>query len=87
MNADLAMARSHLDKALEELAKLFIGKDSSFNDFNRRPAFNASATGQFVRPQIKAPQYVANPAPATQEEEKKSGLFGALKSVFRKPNE
>ena len=75
------------DKALEELAKLFIGKDSSFKDFNRRPAFNASATGQFVRPQIKAPQYAANPAPPTPEEEKKSGLFGALKSVFKKPSE
>ena len=75
------------DKTLEELAKLFIGKDSNFKDFNRRPAFNPSATGQFTRPQMKAPQYVANPAPLPQEEEKKSGLFGALKSVFKKPNE
>ena len=75
------------DKTLEELAKLFIGKESNFKDFNRRPAFNPSATGQFTRPQMKAPQYVANPAPPAQEEEKKSGLFGALKSVFKKPNE
>ena len=76
------------DKALEELAKLFIGKDSNFKEFNRRPpAFNPSATGQFARPQMKTPQYVANPAPAVEEEEKKSGLFGALKSVFKKPNE
>ena len=75
------------DKALEELAKLFIGKDSNFKDLNRRPAFNASATGQFTRPQLKVPQYAVNPAPPAQEEEKKSGLFGALKSVFKKPNE
>ena len=75
------------DKALEELAKLFIGKDSGFKDFNRRPAFNPSATGQFAKPQFKTPQYVANPAPPPQEEEKKSGLFGAIKSVFKKPNE
>ena len=68
-------------------AKLFIGKDSGFKDFNRRPAFNPSATGQFAKPQFKTPQYVANPTPPPQEEEKKSGLFGALNSVFKKPNE
>ena len=75
------------DKALEELAKLFIGKDSSFKDLNRRPAFSGSATGQFVRPQMKVPQYAVNPDAPVQEVEKKSGLFGALKSVFKKPNE
>ncbi|MCY7389322.1 MAG: hypothetical protein LH481_14920 [Burkholderiales bacterium] len=75
------------DKALEELAKLFIGKDSNFKDLNRRPASSGNATGQFVRPQMKVPQYAANPTPPAQEEEKKSGLFGALKSVFKKPNE
>lgn len=75
------------DKALEELAKLFIGKESNFKDLNRRPAFNPSATGQFARPQMKVPQYLADPAPPAQEEEKKSGLFGALKSVFKKPSE
>lgn len=75
------------DKSLEELAKLFIGKDSDFKDFNRRPAFNPSATGQFMRPQSKVPQYVVSPAPPSEDEEKKSGLFGALKSVFKKPAE
>ena len=75
------------DKSLEELAKLFIGKDSNFKDFNRRPAFNPSATGQFMRPQSKVPQYVVSPAPPPEDEEKKSGLFGALKSVFKKPAE
>ena len=75
------------DKTLEELAKLFIGKESNFKNFNRRPAINPSATGQFARPQFKTPQYVANPVPPPQEEEKKSGLFGALKSVFKKPSE
>jgi hypothetical protein len=75
------------DKALEELAKLFIGKESNFKDLNRRPAFSGSATGQFVRPQMKVPQYATSPAPPPPAEEKKSGLFGALKSVFKKPNE
>jgi hypothetical protein len=75
------------DKALEELAKLFIGKESNFKDFNRRPTVNASTTGQSVRPQVKASLYVANPEPPPAEEEKKSGLFGALKSVFKKTNE
>ena len=70
-----------------ELAKLFIGKDSNFKDFNRRPAFNPSATGQFMRPQSKVPQYVVSAAPPPEDEEKKSGLFGALKSVFKKPAE
>ena len=75
------------DKALEELAKLFIGKDSNFKDLNRRPAASGTASGQFARPQVKMPAYVTNPAPQPPEEEKKSGLFGALKSVFKKPNE
>ena len=75
------------DKALEELAKLFIGKDSNFKDFNRRPSFSGTATGQFARNESKVPQYATKPAPPTQEEEKKSGLFGALKSVFKKPTE
>ena len=75
------------DKALEELAKLFIGKDSNFKDFNRRPSFSGSATGQFVRNESKLPHYATKPAPTSQGEEKKSGLFGALKSVFKKPAE
>ena len=75
------------DKSLEELAKLFIGKDSNFKDFNRRPAFQQGATGQYLRPQPKAPQYVVSAAPPPEDEEKKSGLFGALKSVFKKPVE
>ena len=84
--------KSFINKAythkLEELAKLFIGKDSNFKNYNRRPAFNPSSTGQFARTQPKTPQYVANPAPpAREEEEKKGGLFGSLKSVFKKPPE
>ena len=75
------------DKALEELAKLLIGKESNFKDFNRRPTVNASTTGQSVRPQVKASLYVANPEPPPAEAEKKSGLLGALKSVFKKTNE
>ncbi len=75
------------DQSLEELAKLFIGKESNFKNFNRRPTFSPSATGQFARTQPKTPLYVPNPAaPAPrEEEEKKSGLFGSLKSVFKKP--
>ena len=75
------------DKALEELAKLFIGKDSNFKDLNRRPSASGSASGQFARPQVKMPAYLTNPASPPPEEEKKSGLFGALKSVFKKQNE
>ncbi|MBL8522322.1 MAG: hypothetical protein JNN20_01400 [Betaproteobacteria bacterium] len=75
------------DQSLEDLAKLFIGKDSNFKNYNRRPAFNPSATGQFAKTQPKVPQYMANPVPEREEEEKKSGLFGSLKSVFKKPSE
>ncbi len=74
------------DQSMEELAKLLIGKESNFKTFNRRPAFNPSATGQLGRTQPKTPLYVPNPTPAPrEEEEKKSGLFGSLKSVFKKP--
>lgn len=84
------------DQSLEELAKLFIGKDSNFKNFNRRPAFNASATGQFQRPNLKVPQYVVEPPkPEPPEPEKKGGLFGSIKSAlttdltkgFKKPPE
>ncbi|MEO8383921.1 MAG: hypothetical protein ABI583_01665 [Betaproteobacteria bacterium] len=75
------------DKALEELAKLFIGKDSNFKELNRRPANSGSATGQFPRQPVKVPQYANTPAEPEREEEKekKTGLFGALKSVLTKP--
>lgn len=75
------------DQSLEDLAKLFIGKESNFKNYNRRPAFNPSATGQFAKTQPKVPQYMASPVPEREEEEKKSGLFGSLKSVFKKPSE
>lgn len=76
------------DQSLEELAKLFIGKDSDFKNFNRRPSFNPSATGQMARTQSKSPLYAPSAAPEPREEdEKKSGLFGSLKSVFKKPSE
>jgi hypothetical protein len=75
------------DQSLEDLAKLFIGKESNFKNYNRRPAFNPSATGQFAKTQPKIPQYMPNPVPEREEEEKKSGLFGSLKSVFKKPSE
>ena len=75
------------DKALEELAKLFIGKVSNFKEYNRRPSASGVATGQFTRSQAKPPQYANTPGQSEEEEGKKSGLFGALKSVFKKPNE
>lgn len=75
------------DQSLEELAKLFIGKESAFKNFNRRPAFNPSSTGQFARTQPKAPVYMPNPVPEPREEEEKKGLFGSIKSVFKKPSE
>ena len=72
------------DNALEEFAKLLIGKtESNFKAYNRRPTSNpATTTGTYKRP---ASQYLANPtaaaAPAKtpQEEEKKKGLFGLFK--------
>jgi hypothetical protein len=40
------------------------------------------------RTPAKPTQYVANAAPvAREDEEKKGGLFGSLKSVFKKPSE
>jgi len=74
------------DQALEDLARMFIGKDSNFKNYNRRPAVNLSATGQYQRPNLKVPQYAVAPEPEP-EPEKKSGLFGSIKSVFKKPPE
>jgi hypothetical protein len=75
------------DKALEELAKLFIGKESTFKELNRRLTSSVSATGQFPRQPVKVPQYAVAPAEPDKEveKEKKTGLFGALKSVLTKP--
>jgi hypothetical protein len=73
------------DQALEDLARLFIGKESNFKSYNRRPQPNPSATGQFRRPDLKNPQYVVLPDPKpAPEEEKKGGLFGSIKSAFKK---
>jgi hypothetical protein len=74
------------DQALEDLARMFIGKDSNFKNYNRRPPVNLSATGQYQRPNLKVPQYAVAPEPPP-EPEKKSGLFGSIKSVFKKPSE
>jgi hypothetical protein len=82
------------DQSLEDLAKLFIGKESNFKNYNRRPPTNLSATGQYTRPQFKVPQYAVEPPPPP-EPEKKQGLFGSLKSalktdiskVLKKPSE
>jgi hypothetical protein len=74
------------DQALEDLARLFIGKESNFKNYNRRPQVNPAATGQFRRPDLKNPQYAVMPeAKAEPEEQKKSGLFGSIKSAFKKP--
>ncbi|HEX9389879.1 MAG TPA: hypothetical protein VF928_01060 [Usitatibacteraceae bacterium] len=71
------------DQALEELAKLLIGKESTFATFNRRPG-SGTAPNPALRGN-KAPQYVIEPPPPPQsEDEKKSGLLGSLKSVFKK---
>ena len=72
------------DQALEELAKMLIGKTSNFQAFNRRPPSGAAANAAALRSN-KAPQYVIEPPPlAEPEAEKKSGLLGSLKSVFKK---
>jgi hypothetical protein len=73
------------DPALEDFAKLLIGKDSTFNQYNRRPAFNPQATGQLNRSStVKVPQYAASPPEPAPVEEKKGGLLGSLKSVFKR---
>lgn len=71
------------DQSMEDLARLFIGKDSNFKNYNRRPSAApvASATGQYKRPDMKNPQYAIAPEPEP-EPEKKGGLFGSLKSAL-----
>lgn len=72
------------DRALEEFAKLLIGKDSNFQAFNRRPTSSSAANATVVRSN-KTPQYVIEPPPLREtEEEEKRGLLGSLKSVFKK---
>jgi hypothetical protein len=73
------------DQTLELLAKLFIGQESAFADYNRRPASNLSATGQYRAQPKAAPQYAPDPTPPKEPEEKKTGLFGSIKSVLNKP--
>ena len=86
------------DRALEELAKLFIGKtEAGFREFNRRPTYTAPTAGAAQRAARATPQYQveASAAKADEDTAKKGGLFGSLKSalktdlttVFKKPNE
>ncbi len=74
------------DPALEELAKLLIGKDSKFSSYNRRPKMDVTNASQHVTSgQVKVPTYAVDPKflePA--QVEKKSGLLGSLKSVFKR---
>jgi hypothetical protein len=70
------------DKSLEELAKLFIGQaETNFEQFNRRPTFNAGGvSGQYPKASTKNIQYAVDPNPKSEEEEaKKRGLFGLFK--------
>ena len=70
------------DKSLEELAKLFIGQaETNFEQFNRRPTFNAGGvSGQYPKASTKNIQYAIDPNPQSEaEEEKKRGLFGLFK--------
>ncbi|MBL8511459.1 MAG: hypothetical protein JNM52_07420 [Betaproteobacteria bacterium] len=71
------------DKSLEEFAKLLIGKESGFKEFNRRPA-NSGSPPSVSRTSTKIPQYVVEPTPPV-EEEKKTGLLSSIKSVLKKP--
>jgi hypothetical protein len=68
------------DSALEELAKLLVGKtDSKFSAYNRK-SVPTNATGQFPKYKPKEVQYQIDPTPAPPaEEEKKRGLFGLFK--------
>ncbi len=74
------------DQSLEDLARLFIGKESNFKNYNRKPAANLSATGQYRRPDLKNPTYAVMPETKQQppQEEEKKGLFGSIKSAFKK---
>jgi hypothetical protein len=78
------------DVALEAFATLLIGKESTFSSYNRRATFNPNVTGQFGKSNIKVPLYVATPlksALTEPREEKKSGLLGSIKSVFKRESE
>jgi hypothetical protein len=80
------------DEALEAFATLLIGKESTFSNYNRRASFNPSATmpGPYGRSGVKVPLYVATPlksTPPEPREEKKGGLLGSLKSVFKRDSE
>ncbi len=74
------------DQSLEDLARLFIGKESNFKSYNRKPTANLSATGQYRRPDLKNQSYAVMPEnkPPQEPEEEKKGLFGSIKSAFKK---
>jgi len=81
------MALEMNDQAVEEFAKYFIGRPNKWEELVKRSPLNAR-TAAPVQPKPKAtPQYIVQqePAAGTEEEDKKSGLLGSLKSVLNKP--
>jgi hypothetical protein len=75
------------DHAVEEFAKFMIGRTNEWQELVKKSTLNTRSATVPPRPaQPKAqPQYVVHQEKAPEpEEEKKGGLLGSIKSVFKK---
>lgn len=83
----MLMALEMNDQAVEEFAKYFIGRPNKWDELVKKSTLmNRNASAMPQRPKA-TPQYMVQPEaqPDAEEDEKKSGLLGSLKSVLNKP--
>ncbi len=75
------------DHAVEEFAKFMIGRPNEWQELVKRSSLNTRSATIPPRAAPKTePQYVVQKGPAKEPEaeEKKSGLFGSIKSILKK---
>jgi hypothetical protein len=82
----MLMAQELNERAVEEFAKYFIGRPNGWADLVKRSVLVKPASSTLPpKPRPKTePQYMIHKEPEPAAGEKKSGLFGSLKSLIKK---
>ena len=81
----MMLAQEFNEKAVEEFAKYFIGRPNNWADLVKRSVLSAKPAATMPPRPKTDPKYVIHKEPdPPQQEEKKGGLLGSLKSLIKK---